>query len=116
VTERQLKSQIRAVLDRVIIQPFETEIMGIQIPGVAQEKPHRGIVLSIGPAERHPNGKRISEVVRRGDIVHFHPVKSAWLDLGKFGGEKLVVTAIGDLVGIEEAEPKPAAKSRQKES
>lgn len=65
--------------DRVIVRPENAETVskgGIIIPGMAQEKPQRGIVVATGP------GRKDEPItVKEGDIILF----------GKYAGTEIQV-------------------------
>lgn len=57
------------------------EVNGLYIPPSAQEKPHQGKVLNVGPGKRLPNGLLSDMNVTEGDTVLF----------GKYAGTEVVV-------------------------
>ncbi len=70
--------------DRVAIQSVEKEqttSSGLVIPDNAQEKPHQGKVVAVGPGRVADSGERIAMDVAVGDTVFY----------SRYGGEELKV-------------------------
>lgn len=68
--------------DKVVVKPAKVEEKtesGIILPGSAQEKPHQGTVVAVGPGARDEKGNHIPLDVKEGDRVIY----------GKFGGVDL---------------------------
>lgn len=68
--------------DRVLVlQASEEEQTesGLYIPQGAQEKPHQGKVLAVGPGRLTPEGNTVEPEVKDGDTVLF----------GKYSGQEL---------------------------
>lgn len=73
---------IRPLGDKVVVKPAKVEEKtesGIILPGSAQEKPHQGTVVAVGPGPRDEKGNHIALDVKEGDRVIY----------GKFGGVDL---------------------------
>ena len=70
---------IKPLGDKVVVKPAKAEEKtesGIILPGSAQEKPHQGTVVAVGPGARDDKGNHIPLDVKEGDRVIY----------GKFGG------------------------------
>ena len=73
---------IKPLGDKVVVKPAKAEEKtesGIILPGSAQEKPHQGTVVAVGPGARDDKGNHIPLDVKEGDRVIY----------GKFGGVDL---------------------------
>ena len=73
---------IRPLGDKVVVKPAKIEEKtqsGIILPGSAQEKPHQGTVIAVGPGARDNNGNHMPLDVKEGDRIVY----------GKFGGVDL---------------------------
>ena len=73
---------IKPLGDKVVVKPAKAEEKtesGIILPGSAQEKPHQGTVVAVGPGLRDDKGNHIPLDVKEGDRVIY----------GKFGGVDL---------------------------
>ena len=73
---------IKPLGDKVVVKPAKVEEKtesGIILPGSAQEKPHQGTVVAVGPGARDEKGNHIPLDVKEGDRVIY----------GKFGGVDL---------------------------
>ena len=73
---------IKPLGDKVVVKPAKVEEKtesGIILPGSAQEKPHQGTVVAVGPGARDDKGNHIPLDVKEGDRVIY----------GKFGGVDL---------------------------
>ena len=78
------KISIRPLDDRVVVEPMaaeETTAGGIVLPDAAQEKPHRGTVVAVGPGKLLESGERGELSVGVGDEVIY----------GKYGGTEIEV-------------------------
>ena len=74
--------KIKPLGDKVVVKPAKVEEKtesGIILPGSAQEKPHQGTVVAVGPGARDDKGNHIPLDVKEGDRVIY----------GKFGGVDL---------------------------
>ena len=95
--------KIRPLGDRVVVKRLEEQKEskgGIIIPDSATEKPHRGIVIAVGPGKRLDNGQLAEVCLRDGDTVVF----------GKYSGTEIklddvdyIVMSEGDILGVIEA-------------
>jgi chaperonin GroES len=86
--------------DRVVIKPKpkdEVTSSGIVLPDTANEKPHEGTVLSVGPGRVLDSGKRVDMDVKAGDAVLF--AKYAGTDL-KLEGDDYLVIRESDLLAV----------------
>lgn len=73
---------IKPLGDKVVVKPAKVEEKtesGIILPESAQEKPHQGTVVAVGPGARDDKGNHIPLDVKEGDRVIY----------GKFGGVDL---------------------------
>ena len=73
---------IKPLGDKVVVKPAKVEEKtesGNNLPGSAQEKPHQGTVVAVGPGARDEKGNHIPLDVKEGDRVIY----------GKFGGVDL---------------------------
>ena len=64
---------LRPLFSRIVVERLkseETTPAGIVLPDSAKERPHRGVVLAVGPG-KFVDGKRIVPDVAVGDIVVF---------------------------------------------
>ncbi|MFH1300811.1 MAG: co-chaperone GroES [Planctomycetota bacterium] len=71
--------------DRIVIEPNvaeETTAGGIVLPDTAQEKPHSGTVIAVGPGRLLESGERCPVAVEVGDEVLY----------GKYGGTDIEVS------------------------
>lgn len=84
--------------DRILVRPqeAETEVNGIIIPDVAQEKPTRATVVAVGPGTRDQNGTTHAPPVSPGDLILFSKYGGQVLELD---GEELLVLREGDVLG-----------------
>ena len=88
---KKTKVGLKPLDDRVVVQRTEAEEKtagGILLPDTAQEKPHQGKVLAVGPGKLLDSGKREAPDVNVGDTVLF----------GKYSGTEVKVG--GDEVTI----------------
>ena len=75
---------IKPLGDKVVVKPAKAEEKtesGIILPGSAQEKPHQGTVVAVGPGARDDKGNHIPLDVKEGDRVIY----------GKFGGNEVKI-------------------------
>lgn len=77
------KVELEPLNDRVLIrrQKEEEQRGMIVIPDTAKEKPHRGVVVAVGPGRVLENGTKVPVVLQPGDHVMF----------GKWSGSELQV-------------------------
>ena len=92
---------IKPLGDKVVVKPAKVEEKtesGIILPGSAQEKPHQGTVIAVGPGTRDDKGNHIPLDVKEGDRVIYG--KFGGVDL-KYDNEEYVVLSEKDiLVGL----------------
>lgn len=90
---------VRPLGDRIIVEPVaaETEVNGIILPDVAQERPSKAVVVAVGPGSRDQNGVVHAPGVAKGDTILF----------SKFGGQPLehdgneyLILREGDVLGV----------------
>ncbi len=99
---RVLKTKLRPLGERVVIQPVPREEMtksGIVIPDTVKEKPQEGMVLAVGPGRILDDGKREQIDVKKGDKVLY--AKYAGTDF-KVDGEELLIASQKDILAIVE--------------
>ncbi len=75
-TKKKSKSKVnlQPLGDRLVVQRDESEETtsgGIVLPDTAQDKPSRGIVLSVGEGKLLKDGKRGEMQVKEGDRILF---------------------------------------------
>ena len=95
-----LKTKLRPLGDRVVIQPVPREEMtksGIVIPDTVKEKPQEGMVLAVGPGRILDDGKREQIDVRKGDKVLY--AKYAGTEF-KLDGEDLLIVGQKDILAV----------------
>ncbi|MBW1842185.1 MAG: co-chaperone GroES [Deltaproteobacteria bacterium] len=76
--------KLRPLNDRILVKRVKEEEKtkgGIIIPDTAKEKPAEGVVVSVGPGQICPDGKRIPVDMKKNDKVLF----------GKYGGQEVKV-------------------------
>jgi chaperonin GroES len=91
-------SNVEPLDDRVLLRPVEAaEITkgGIHLPTTAREKPHEGIVVTVGPGKRGPDGERVELYVNEGDKVIYS--KYAGTEI-KIDGVDHVILRESDLI------------------
>lgn len=88
------------VRDKVIVRRDEQVSKtpgGIILPDVAQEKPRRGKVLSVGEGRLDDKGNVVPMSVREGDTVLFSSYSGYEIELG---GEKVLIMGEGEILAI----------------
>jgi chaperonin GroES len=83
--------KFRPLHDRVVIERIDADAKsagGIIIPDTAQEKPHQGKVMGIGPGGRDEGGKLIPIDLKVGDHVLF----------GKWSGTEVKIDGVDYLI------------------
>jgi len=83
--------KFRPLHDRVVIERIEADAKsagGIIIPDTAQEKPHQGKVVGVGPGGRDESGKLIPIDLKVGDHVLF----------GKWSGTEVKIDGVDYLI------------------
>ena len=96
--------KIRPLHDRVIVRREQEEVKtagGILLPGSAQEKPNRGVVVAVGSGRVLDNGDVRPVDVKVGDKVVFG--KYAGQDTIDVDGEELIILSESDIKAVVEA-------------
>lgn len=91
---------IKPLGDKVVVKPAKAEEKtesGIILPGSAQEKPHQGTVVAVGPGARDDKGNHIPLDVMEGDRVIYG--KFGGVDL-KYDNEEYVVLSEKDILVV----------------
>ena len=91
---------IKPLGDKVVVKPAKAEEKtesGIILPGSAQEKPHQGTVVAVGPGARDDKGNHIPLDVKDGDRVIYG--KFGGVDL-KYDNEEYVVLSEKDILVV----------------
>lgn len=91
---------IKPLGDKVVVKPAKVEEKtesGIILPGSAQEKPHQGTVVAVGPGARDDKGNHIPLDVKEGDRVIYG--KFGGVDL-KYDNEEYVVLSEKDILVV----------------
>lgn len=91
---------IKPLGDKVVVKPAKAEEKtesGIILPGSAQEKPHQGTVVAVGPGTRDDKGNHIPLDVKEGDRVIYG--KFGGVDL-KYDNEEYVVLSEKDILVV----------------
>ena len=91
---------IKPLGDKVAVKPAKAEEKtesGIILPGSAQEKPHQGTVVAVGPGARDDKGNHIPLDVKEGDRVIYG--KFGGVDL-KYDNEEYVVLSEKDILVV----------------
>ena len=91
---------IKPLGDKVVVKPAKVEEKtesGIILPGSAQEKPHQGPVVAVGPGARDDKGNHIPLDVKEGDRVIYG--KFGGVDL-KYDNEEYVVLSEKDILVV----------------
>jgi chaperonin GroES len=73
----EVEMKVRPLGDRIIVrrtEAAEKSAGGVIIPDAAKQKPHRGVVLAVGPGKLLKDGTRRPLQVKEGDRVLF----TAW--------------------------------------
>jgi len=76
--------KLRPLNDRILVKRIAEEEKtkgGIIIPDTAKEKPAEGVVVSVGPGQIGPDGKRTPVDMKKKDRILF----------GKYGGQEVKV-------------------------
>jgi chaperonin GroES len=92
--------KFRPLGDRVVVKRVKEDTKssgGIIIPDTAQEKPHEGEVVAVGPGARDENGERIAPEVKAGDRILFGKWSGTEV---KIDGEELLIMKESDIMGI----------------
>ena len=73
-TKKKAKVNLQPIGERIVVQreaSEETTAGGIVLPGSAQEKPARGIVVALGSGRQLDDGSRAESQLNVGDHVLF---------------------------------------------
>jgi chaperonin GroES len=92
--------RFRPLGDRVVVRRVIEERKtagGIIIPETAQEKPHEGEIIAVGPGAIDDNGKRVAPNVKPGDFVLFGKWSGSEV---KIDGEELLIMKETDIMGV----------------
>ena len=92
--------QARPLHDQVVVKRLEAETQtasGIIIPDNAQEKPHQGEVVAVGPGKTLDNGQIREPQVKTGDRVFFR--KYGGVDI-KLRGQEFVIIREDEILAI----------------
>ena len=92
----------RPLNDRVLVRRITADQKttgGIIIPETAQEKPHEGKVIAVGPGARNERGEVVPTEVKKGDRILF--AKWSGTEV-KIDGEELVILKESDILGVVE--------------
>jgi len=98
---------LRMLDDRVLVRtsdPTAQSEGGIYIPDNAQEKPTRGVVLSVGPGKLLDTGKRAEMAVSEGDKVIFLPYGGTSVD---YMEEELTILKQDEILAVYSSEDVP---------
>ena len=98
--------KFRPLHDRVVVRRIDAEhktLGGIIIPDTAQEKPHQGEVIAVGPGGRDEQGRLVPLDAKVGDTVLF----GKWSGTAvKIDGQELLIMKESDIMGVLEASKK----------
>jgi chaperonin GroES len=92
--------KFRPLGDRVVVRRLAEDQKtpgGIIIPETAQEKPHEGEVMSVGPGAIDDSGKRVVPEVKVGDMVLFGKWSGTEV---KVDGNELLIMKESDIMGV----------------
>jgi len=92
----------RPLNDRVLARRINADQKtagGIIIPETAQEKPHEGEVIAVGPGLRNERGELVPTEVKKGDRVLF--AKWSGTEV-RIDGEDLLILKESDILGVVE--------------
>ena len=92
--------QARPLHDQVVVKRLEAETQtasGIIIPDNAQEKPHQGEVIAVGPGKTLDNGQVRTPQVNVGDRVFFR--KYGGVDI-KVQGREFIIIREDDILAV----------------
>jgi len=88
--------------DRIVIKQSEAEEKtagGIILPDAAQEKPHIGKVVAVGPGKLLDDGKRAKMSLKKKDEVIYGKYMGSDIEIDR---EKYVILRESDVLGIVE--------------
>jgi len=95
--------------DRVVVKVDDSPELspgGIVLPDAAQEKPQRGVVVSVGEGKRLDDGKIVALDVKVGDRVIFS--KYGGVEV-RDGNEEFVILRQDDIYAVDTSAPKPVS-------
>jgi len=90
----------RPLHDRVVVRRIDADQKtagGIIIPETAQEKPHEGEIIAVGPGARNERGDLVPTEVKAGDRVLFGKWSGTEV---RIEGEDLLIMKESDLLGV----------------
>ncbi len=93
-------AKIKPLFDNILIEPLEKETTlpsGIVIPDSAKEKPQEGKVVAVGGGTVDSEGKKVTMVVKKGDIVMYK--KWGGTDI-KIDGKDMLLVKQEDVLAI----------------
>ncbi|MDQ7780488.1 MAG: co-chaperone GroES [Planctomycetota bacterium] len=91
---------LRPLEDRVVIKVLEAEEKtkgGIVLPDTAKEKPQKGEVIASGEGKLLDNGKRVANMLKKGDKVLFGKYSGTEV---KIDGEEHLILREEDILGV----------------
>lgn len=94
--------QFRPLNDRVLVRRIDADQKtagGIIIPETAQEKPHEGEVIAVGPGARNERGELVPTEVKKGDRVLFGKWSGTEV---RIDGQDLLILKEADILGVVE--------------
>ena len=92
--------QARPLHDQVVVKRQEAETQtasGIIIPDNAQDKPHQGEVVAVGPGKTMDNGQVRAPQVKIGDLVYFRKYGGAEI---KLQGQEFVIIREEEILAV----------------
>ena len=92
--------KFKPMFDKVVIKPDTADEIsqgGIHIPSSAQETPHKGTVVAVGPGERTETGQIIPPGVTVGDQVVYGKYAGSEI---RIEGEDYVIVEEESIMGI----------------
>lgn len=90
----------RPLGDRVLVKINKAETVsrgGILIPDAAQEKPHEGTVIAVGPGKMSDQGRLVEPNVKKGDVVMLPKYVGTEI---KLEGEAHLVLSEEEIIGV----------------
>lgn len=93
--------KLKPLADRVVVKPLEAEEKtkgGIVLPDTAQEKPHEGEVLAVGPGKLTESGKVQPPEVKVGDRVIYG--KYSGTEITTREGETILIMREDDIYAV----------------
>jgi chaperonin GroES len=92
--------QARPLHDQVVVKRQEAETQtasGIIIPDNAQDKPHQGEIIAVGPGKTMDNGQVRVPQVKIGDRVYFRKYGGAEI---KIQGQEFVIIREEEILAV----------------